>query len=33
MEIMANGPYIVIKNGEEKISILIDVAIPKDRNV
>ena len=33
MEIMANGPYIIIKNGEEKTCILLDVAIPKDRNV
>jgi hypothetical protein len=32
-EVMANIPDIVIKNRKEKTCIIIDVAIPADRNV
>ena len=32
-EVMANRPDIIIKNIKEKTCILIDVAIPADRNV
>jgi hypothetical protein len=32
-EVMANRPDIIIKNKKEKTCILIDVAIPADRNV
>jgi hypothetical protein len=31
--IMVNRPDIIIKNKEEKTCVLIDVAIPADRNV
>ena len=30
---MTNRPYIIIKNKKEKTHVLIDVAIPTDRNV
>jgi hypothetical protein len=30
---MANRPYIIIKDGNEKTCTLIDVEIPKDRNM
>jgi hypothetical protein len=30
---MAYRSYIIIKNGNEKPCILIDVATPKDRNI
>jgi hypothetical protein len=32
-EVLANRPDIIIKNKEDKICLLIDVAIPSDRNV
>jgi hypothetical protein len=32
-EVMANRPDILIKNKKEKTCILIDVALPADRNV
>jgi hypothetical protein len=32
-EVLANRPEIIIKNKKGKISLLIDVAIPSDRNV
>jgi len=32
-EVTANRPYIKIKNKKEKTCVLIDVAIPADRNV
>jgi hypothetical protein len=32
-EVTANRPDIIIKNKKEKTCILIDVAIPADRNV
>jgi hypothetical protein len=32
-EVLANRPDIIIKNKKEKICLLIDVAIPSDRNV
>ena len=32
-EVTANRPDIIIKNKKEKICILIDVAIPANRNV
>jgi hypothetical protein len=32
-EVTANRPDIIIKNKKEKMCILIDVAIPADRNV
>jgi hypothetical protein len=32
-EVTANKPDIIIKNKKEKTCILIDVAIPADRNV
>ena len=32
-EVTANRPDIIIKNKKEKVSTLIDVAIPADRNV
>jgi hypothetical protein len=32
-EVLANTPDIIIKNKKDKISLLIDVAIPSDRNV
>jgi hypothetical protein len=31
-EVMANRPDIIIKNKREKTCILIDVAVPVDRN-
>jgi hypothetical protein len=31
-EVLANKPDIIIKNKEDKICLLIDVAIPSDRN-
>jgi hypothetical protein len=33
MEVLANRPDIIIKNMNVKIYLLIDVAIPSDRNV
>jgi hypothetical protein len=33
MEVLANTPDIIIKNMKDKICLLIDVAIPSDRNV
>jgi hypothetical protein len=32
-EVVANRPDIVVKNKKEKTCMLIDVAIPADRNV
>jgi len=32
-EVTANRPDVIIKNNKEKTCILIDVAIPADRNV
>jgi hypothetical protein len=32
-EVLANRPDIIIKNKKDKICLLIDVAIPSDRNV
>jgi hypothetical protein len=32
-EVLANRPHIIIKNKKDKICLLIDVAIPSDRNV
>jgi hypothetical protein len=32
-EIMANGRYVIITNRKEKTCILIDGAIPVDRNI
>jgi hypothetical protein len=32
-EVLANRSYIIIKNNKYKICLLIDVAIPSDRNV
>jgi hypothetical protein len=32
-EVMANRPDIIINNKKDKICLLIDVAIPSDRNV
>jgi hypothetical protein len=32
-DVTANRPYVAIKNKEEKTCILIDVAVPADRNV
>jgi hypothetical protein len=32
-EVLANTPDLVIKNMKDKICLLIDVAIPSDRNV
>jgi hypothetical protein len=32
-EVLANRPNIIIKNKKDKICLLIDVAIPSDRNV
>jgi len=32
-EVLANRPDIIIKNKTDKICLLIDVAIPSDRNV
>ena len=32
-EFTANRPYIAIKNKEEETFLLIDVAVPADRNV
>jgi hypothetical protein len=31
-EVLANRPDIIIKNKKDKICLLIDVAIPSDRN-
>jgi hypothetical protein len=33
MEFLANRPDIIIKNKKDKICLLIDVAIPSDKNV
>jgi hypothetical protein len=32
-EVLANRPNIIIKNMNDKICLLIDVAVPSDRNV
>jgi hypothetical protein len=32
-EVLANNPDIIIKNMKDKICLLIDIAIPSDRNV
>jgi hypothetical protein len=32
-KVLANSPHIIIKNKKDKICLLIDVAIPSDRNV
>jgi hypothetical protein len=32
-EVLENRPDIIIKNNKDKICLLIDVAIPSDRNV
>jgi hypothetical protein len=32
-EVLANRPNLIIKNKKDKICLLIDVAIPSDRNV
>jgi hypothetical protein len=32
-EVLANRPDIIIKNMKDKVYLLIDVAIPSDRNV
>jgi hypothetical protein len=32
-EVLANRPDIIIKNKKDKICLLMDVAIPSDRNV
>jgi hypothetical protein len=32
-EFLANRPDIIIKNMKDKICLLIDIAIPSDRNV
>jgi hypothetical protein len=32
-EVLANRPDIIIKNMKDKICLLIDVAIPSDKNV
>jgi hypothetical protein len=32
-EVLGNRPVIIIKNKKDKICLLIDVAIPSDRNV
>jgi hypothetical protein len=32
-EVLANRPDIIIKNKKDKVCLLMDVAIPSDRNV
>jgi hypothetical protein len=32
-EVLANRPDLIIKNKEDKICLLIDVALPSDRNI
>jgi len=32
-EVLANRPYIIVKNKNDKTCLLIDVAIPSDKNV
>jgi hypothetical protein len=32
-EVLANRPHIIVKNNKDKTCLLIDVAIPSDKNV